>query len=82
MCDYVLAYDVFSRHSAVWNLLWCLDGDEVISVCLSRKIQQTLHFLNQQSHTLPAAALCNLLKMETRNPTHCKMSDLEKLSLD
>lgn len=27
--------DVFSRHRASWNLLSCLDGDEVQGVCLS-----------------------------------------------
>lgn len=46
--------DVFYLHRAVGNLLCCLYGDEVQCVYLSWQIQQTLHFLNQQSSALPA----------------------------
>lgn len=55
VCGSLLADDdVFSRHSAMWNMLLCLLSDEIQCACLSSKIQQTMHFLNQQSHTLPA----------------------------
>ncbi len=47
--------DAFSHHQHAWNLLSCLNSDESQNVHLSWRIQQTLHFQNQQSHSLPAA---------------------------